>query len=110
MPSASSCSPAFVPCRAAGRLALMAALAHATLAFEAHAQAPAAPFGTAQQTWTIGAAPPPVSYSVAPSTAASASASDLEVASLYALAAGYGVGTGIWLDAELSIDDPGLQF
>ena len=84
----------------------MAALAYATLASEAHAQAPTAPFGTAQQTWTIGAAPPPVSYSVAPST--TTSASDLEVASLYALAAGYGVGTGIWLDAELSNRRPRL--
>jgi hypothetical protein len=37
-------------------------------------------------------------------------ASDAEVGTLYALSVGYGIGTGIWLDAELGIDDPGLQF
>ena len=45
------------------------------------------------------AAPPPVS-----------TATDLEVGTLYGFSAGYGVGVGIWLDAELSIDDPGLKF
>jgi hypothetical protein len=29
---------------------------------------------------------------------------------LYGFAAGYGVGTGIWLDAELGIEDPGMRF
>ena len=75
MPSASSCSPAAVPCRAARHLALMAALACAALASKAHAQTPTAPFGAAQTSWTIGAAPPPVSYLVAPSTTTSASTS-----------------------------------
>jgi len=37
-------------------------------------------------------------------------ASDLEVGTLYGVSAGYGVGVGIWLDAELKIDDPGLMF
>jgi hypothetical protein len=40
----------------------------------------------------------------------SQSASDIEVGTLYAFSAGYGVGTGIWIDSELHIDDPGLQF
>jgi hypothetical protein len=37
-------------------------------------------------------------------------ASDAELGTLYGLSVGYGVGTGIWLDAALGIDDPGLQF
>src|SRR5206468_1830477 len=41
---------------------------------------------------------------------ASQPAGDLEVGTLYGMAIGYGVGTGVWLDAELSIDDPGLRF
>lgn len=51
---------------------------------------------------------------VAPSPAmtggGSGKATELEMGTLYTVAAGYGVGTGIWLDAELGIDDPGLQF
>jgi hypothetical protein len=39
-----------------------------------------------------------------------AGASDSEVGALYAVSVGYGIGTGIWLDAELGVDDPGLQF
>ncbi|MCU0683785.1 MAG: hypothetical protein MUF34_16350 [Polyangiaceae bacterium] len=39
-----------------------------------------------------------------------ASSSDLEVGSLYVMSAIYGVGTGIWIDAEAKIKDPGLQF
>lgn len=34
----------------------------------------------------------------------------LEVGYLYATAAAYGVGTGIWLDAVTGIEDPGLRF
>jgi hypothetical protein len=37
-------------------------------------------------------------------------ASPLEIGALYGFSAGYGVGTGIWLDAELGIDDPGMRF
>jgi hypothetical protein len=32
------------------------------------------------------------------------------VGTLYGFSVAYGVGTGIWLDAELGVDDPGLQF
>ena len=46
----------------------------------------------------------------APQQSTSQSASDIEIGTLYAFSAGYGVGTGIWIDAELHIDDPGLQF
>jgi hypothetical protein len=37
-------------------------------------------------------------------------ASALEIGTLYGFSAGYGVGTGVWLDAELGIDDPGMRF
>lgn len=37
-------------------------------------------------------------------------ATDLEVGTLYAFSVGYGVGTGIWIDAEANIDDPALRF
>jgi hypothetical protein len=56
--------------------------------------------------WSSGPGVAPPSYG--PST--SQPASDLEVGTLYGVSIGYGVGTGIWLDAELSIDDPGLRF
>jgi len=34
----------------------------------------------------------------------------LEIGSLYGMSAAYGVGLGIWFDAETGISDPGLQF
>jgi len=37
-------------------------------------------------------------------------ASTLEIGTLYGFSVGYGVGTGIWLDAELGIEDPGMRF
>jgi hypothetical protein len=43
-------------------------------------------------------------------TSSGDSASDIELGTLYAFAAGYGVGAGVWLDSELSLDDPGLKF
>jgi hypothetical protein len=47
----------------------------------------------------------------APWTAPSGqSATDIELGALYGVSAGYGVGAGIWLDAELGVDDPGLKF
>jgi len=63
----------------------------------------------------------PASYGAPPSygtqppyitqpTASSQAATDLEIGTLYAFSAGYGVGVGAWFDAELSIDDPGLKF
>src|SRR5262249_36768684 len=45
--------------------------------------------------------PPPPSSGKQRSTA-------LEVGFLYVTAAAWGVGTGIWIDAEAEIDDPGL--
>jgi len=63
--------------------------------------------GTGPQGWTTGPAQP-APYAAPQS--GTQPASDLEVGTLYALSAGYGVGTGIWIDAELKIDDPGLEF
>lgn len=34
----------------------------------------------------------------------------LEIGYLYVTATTYGVGTGIWLDAEIGVEDPGLRF
>lgn len=36
--------------------------------------------------------------------------SDLEIGTLYATAAAYGVGTGIWFDTEVGVKDPALAF
>ena len=63
--------------------------------------------GTGAQGWSpIPPQPPP--YPQGPRGPEPASA--LEVGTLYGFSAGYGVGTGIWLDAELGIDDPGMRF
>src|SRR5678815_3612297 len=87
--------------------ALAPALALAVTASAAWAQPVQGGFSTGPQTWQ--AAPPPGPY-LGQSSGSGQSASDLELGTLYAMSAGYGVGTGIWIDAELDIDDPGLQF
>ena len=47
----------------------------------------------------------------APSSGSSSGqSSDLEIGSLYVAGTAYGIGTGVWLDAELGITDPGLRF
>jgi hypothetical protein len=46
----------------------------------------------------------------APATAPSSQSTDLEIGTLYVAAAAYGAGTGIWIDAEAGIEDPGLRF
>src|SRR4051812_36865195 len=67
-------------------------------------------YSTGPQNWQMGP-PQPVPYmGPAPSYATTQEATDIELGTLYATSAGYGVGTGIWIDAELSIDDPGLKF
>jgi len=87
--------------------ALAPALALAVTASAAWAQPVQGGFSTGPQTWQ--AAPPPGPY-LGQSSGSSQAASDLELGTLYAMSAGYGVGTGIWIDAELQIDDPGLKF
>jgi hypothetical protein len=79
-----------------------------TAARDACAQPVQGGFSTGQQTWQ--GAPAQAPYTAPAASASGRESSDLEVGTLYALSAGYGVGTGIWIDAELSIDDPGLKF
>jgi hypothetical protein len=52
----------------------------------------------------------PVGGPVVSSGGPSRDSSNLEIGFLYAAATAYGVGTGVWLDAELGIKDPGLRF
>jgi hypothetical protein len=47
---------------------------------------------------------------MAPPSSRSSQSSEVEIGTLYGVAAAYGVGMGIWIDAEAGIDDPGLQF
>jgi hypothetical protein len=78
---------------------------------DAGAQPTQGGFSTGPQTWQMGTYPQQGPYmGPPPSSSTSQEASDIELGTLYALSAGYGVGTGIWIDAELSIDDPGLKF
>ncbi len=44
-----------------------------------------------------------------PSAYTAPRATDVEMGFLYGFSAAYGVGTGIWLDAELGIEDPGIR-
>jgi hypothetical protein len=45
-----------------------------------------------------------------PPPSRSKESSELEIGTLYGVAAAYGVGMGIWVDAETGLDDPGLKF
>ena len=54
---------------------------------------------------------PPQQYGYGPRPAAPRGkprSTDLEIGTLYGAAIGYGVGLGVWFDAETGIDDPGL--
>src|SRR5688572_14547306 len=87
------------------------ALCLSAFAIDAAAQAPpmqgqwGGQWSTQQggQTWGVPPPPPPGAPTKTRSTA-------LEVGYLYVTAAAWGVGTGIWIDAEAGIEDPGLQF
>ena len=57
--------------------------------------------------WSPVPPQPPPYY---PRAHSSEPASALEIGTLYGFSAGYGVGTGIWLDAEFGIEDPGMRF
>lgn len=61
--------------------------------------------GTQGNTWGT---PPPVTPPT--TTSRSGDSSQVEIGVLYATAATYGAGVGIWLDAETGLDDPGLKF
>ncbi|MET0592894.1 MAG: hypothetical protein ABW133_09355, partial [Polyangiaceae bacterium] len=111
--------------RASRSLVSLCALAAAVLAF-APSNAPAQqqqwgaggnwqpggqPAGGSWQTgpgWSPVPSQPPPYYP--PSSRSSEPASAVEIGSLYGFSAAYGVGTGIWLDAELGIEDPGMRF
>lgn len=59
--------------------------------------------GSPQQGYGGYQAPPPQPPSTPRST-------PLEIGYLYVTAATWGVGTGIWIDAEAGVEDPGLRF
>lgn len=63
--------------------------------------------GGQSNTYGQGYTTPPT---MAPPASRSNESSELEIGSLYGVAAAYGVGMGIWIDAETGLDDPGLQF
>ena len=63
--------------------------------------------GTQSNTYGQGYTQP---TAMAPPTSRSSQSSDVEIGTLYGVSAAYGVGVGIWLDAETGLDDPGLQF
>jgi hypothetical protein len=63
--------------------------------------------GPQGNTYGQGYTTPPV---MAPPASRSNESSELEIGTLYGVAAAYGVGMGIWIDAETGLDDPGLQF
>jgi hypothetical protein len=60
---------------------------------------------------STGYGAPPQQYGYPPAQQSqSRKSSDVEIGSLYGVAALYGVGTGVWIDAEAGISDPGLRF
>lgn len=61
--------------------------------------------GSGGSTWGT---PAPTSTPL--SSNSSGASSNLEIGTLYVAAAAYGVGTGVWIDAEVPIKDPGLAF
>jgi hypothetical protein len=63
--------------------------------------------GAQSNTYGPGYGQPPA---MAPPSSRSSESSELEIGSLYGVAAAYGVGMGIWIDAETGLDDPGLKF
>ena len=65
--------------------------------------------GTGPQGTTWGA-PPMQPGTPMQSAPPSNQSSDLEIGSLYVTAAAYGAGTGVWIDAEAGVSDPGFKF
>lgn len=92
--------------------AFLGAWAVALSALDAHAQAPAAPPGYGAPAAPPGPAPAPYGYQggyAAPYVASSpARRSGTEIGLLYATAVAYGVGLGVWLDAEIGVEDPAV--
>ena len=65
----------------------------------------AAPQGGVTGTPQGGAAGPPQGRASAPRRSTT-----LEIGTLYAASIGYGIGLGVWIDAEAGIADPGVRF
>lgn len=92
--------------RSFGLLAGVAiSLATASASAQAPGSAPYAPPGGGQPGWQGG-----YGYGgQGSSTYTAPRATQLEKGFLYGFSAGYGVGTGVWLDADLGVEDPGLR-
>lgn len=65
--------------------------------------------GAASQPWGGGYGSPSQPTTQPTTYYGAAPATNLEKGFLYGFSATYGVGTGIWIDAELGIQDPGLR-
>jgi hypothetical protein len=87
-------------------LALSASALALLAAAPAAAQVPT--FGWPNNGW--GAPQPAPGGYMAPPPSSRRASSDLEIGTLYVSSAAYGVGTGLWLNAELGIKDPALGF
>ncbi len=88
----------------------LALLAFALASSEALAQQPPGigitwGSGTGTQTW--GPPPPQVGPSYGSSSGQS---SDLEIGTLYVASAAYGVGAGVWIDAEFGVKENAIRF
>src|SRR5688572_9988157 len=66
-----------------------------------------APAQAQQPQWTAPP-PPPISVVSAEPPPPSRAASNFESATLYATSAAFGLGMGIWIDAEVGLRDPAL--
>ena len=93
-------------------VSLLSALLVSSVSWTAAAQYGAPPYG-GQQGGSYGGqyGAPYGGYAYAPPQKKSLPKSTpLEVGYLYATSVAYGMGTGIWFDALVGIDDPGVQF
>lgn len=71
---------------------------------------PGQPYAPSGQVQGYGYGPQQYGYNPYPYAPTSSKATALEKGFLYGTAAAWGVGTGIWIDAEAGVDDPGLLF
>lgn len=63
-------------------------------------------YGAPAPTPSYVAPPPAYAYPPYPAAASDRSRSGAEIAALYGVSVAYGVGVGIWLDAEIGVKDP----
>ncbi len=90
--------------RPSSRAALGVVALSATLGTTSGARAQAG----GQWQWSTGGQGAAPEFPSRPSS--SRRSTTLEVGTLYGTSVGYGVGVGIWIDAELGIEDPGTRF